>query len=130
MDRRDVSDNKWFRVLPTTELTALLLEYQMEVRHSMLWPSCPSYIVSWLLGYLLGMVIDSATQFQSPSSSTHKDPLHVTAHFLRPVSIGPVEIRVRRLRTGQGFTNLTAELVQGVRLVIQAFFVSMLTRRS
>ncbi len=96
----------------------------------MLWPSCPSYIVGWLLGYLLGMVIDSATQFQSPSSSTHKDPLHVTAHFLRPVSIGPVEIRVRRLRTGQGFTNLTAELVQGVRLVIHAFFVSMLTRRS
>jgi hypothetical protein len=37
---------------------------------------------------------------------------------------------VRRLRTGQGFTNLTAELVQGVRLVIHAFFVSMSTRRS
>jgi len=61
------------------------------------------------------MMIGATTQFQS--ASTHKDPLHVTAHFLRPVSIGPVEIHVRRLRNGKAFTNLTAELVQenGIR---------------
>ena len=45
----------------------------------------------------------------------------MTAHFLRPVSVGPVEIHVRRLRTGQWLTNLTSELVQGVRLVIHNF---------
>jgi len=67
--------------------------------------------VTWLLGYLLAIVIDAVTQFQSRSA--HKDPLHVTAHFLRPVSVGSVEIHVRRLRTGQWLTNLTAELVQG-----------------
>ena len=75
--------------------------------------------MTWLLGYLLGIVIDAVTQFQSRSA--HKDPLHVTAHFLRPVSVGGVEIHVRRLRTGQGLTNLTTELVQRVRLVVRDF---------
>ena len=81
--------------------------------------------MTWLLGYLLGIVIDAVSQFQS--RSTHKDPLHVTAHFLRSVSVGVVEIHVRRLRTGQWLTNITAELVQGVRLVIRDFHVFMLT---
>jgi hypothetical protein len=73
----------------------------------------------------MGMVIDTATQFQALFA--HKDPLHVTTHFLRPVSIGPVEVHIRRLRTGQGLTNLSAELVQGVRRIIHFFFVFMLT---
>ncbi|KAI9452445.1 thioesterase-like superfamily-domain-containing protein [Russula earlei] len=62
-------------------------------------------------GYLLGIVIEATAHFQS--DSTHKDPLHLTAHFLRPLSVGLAEVRVRRLRSGQGFTHLSAELVQG-----------------
>jgi len=58
----------------------------------------------------MGMVIDATSRFQS--GSAHKDPLHVTAHFLCPLSIGPVKARVRRLRSGQGLTHLSAELVQ------------------
>jgi hypothetical protein len=56
------------------------------------------------------MVIDATSKFQS--DSTHKDPLHVTANFIRPISIGPVEVHVKRLWTSQGFTHLSAELVQ------------------
>jgi len=56
------------------------------------------------------MIIDATSKFQS--DSLHGDPLHVTAHFLRPLSVGPVKVRVKRLRSGHGFTHLSAELVQ------------------
>lgn len=97
----------------------------MEVCLPRLRPICFCQVMTWLLGYLLGIVIDAVTQFQSRSE--HKDPLHATAHFLRPVSVGAVEIHVKCLRTGHWLTNLTAELVQGVRLVIHGFHVYMLT---
>ena len=97
----------------------------MEVCLPRLRPICLCQVVTWLLGYLLGIVIDAVTHFQSRSA--HKDPLYATAHFLRPVSVGAVEIHVRRLRSGKWLTNLTAELVQGVRLVIHDFHVYELT---
>ncbi|KAI0301133.1 thioesterase-like superfamily-domain-containing protein [Multifurca ochricompacta] len=74
-------------------------------------------------GYLLGMVIEATNQLQS--DTTHKDPLHVTAHFLRLVSTGPLEVHVRRVRSGKGFSNLTAELVQGSEIKVTSHLVAL-----
>ncbi|KAF9444333.1 hypothetical protein P691DRAFT_712009 [Macrolepiota fuliginosa MF-IS2] len=61
-------------------------------------------------GYILALLVDAVINFQS--TTPHKDPIHVTAHFLRPSAVGNFEIRVRVLKSGKGFTNLTAELFQ------------------
>ncbi|KAG6829516.1 hypothetical protein H0H92_004318 [Tricholoma furcatifolium] len=67
-------------------------------------------------GYVLALLVDACIQHQS--ASNHRDPIHVTAHFLRPSAPSKFEIRVRTLRTGRGFTNLTAELHQKGSLII------------
>lgn len=61
-------------------------------------------------GYLLALIIEACLQYQS--TSTHRDPIHVTAHFLRSSSVEPYEIRVHAVKSGKGFTNLVAKLVQ------------------
>ncbi|KAG6856237.1 hypothetical protein H0H87_006170 [Tephrocybe sp. NHM501043] len=61
-------------------------------------------------GYILALLVDACIQHQSKTN--HQDPIHVTAHFLRSSQPTQFEIRVRTLRTGRGFTNLTAELYQ------------------
>ena len=63
-------------------------------------------------GYVLALILEACLQYQS--SRVHVDPLHVTAHFLRTTSVGSFKIHVRTLKIGNGFTNLTAELVQEV----------------
>ncbi|KAG7088132.1 hypothetical protein E1B28_012156 [Marasmius oreades] len=42
----------------------------------------------------------------------HRDPIHITAHFLRTTSIQPFEVHIRQFREGKTFTNLGAELLQ------------------
>ncbi|KAL0578792.1 hypothetical protein V5O48_003204 [Marasmius crinis-equi] len=61
-------------------------------------------------GYVLGLIIEACMQRQAHTK--HKDPIHVTAHFLRSAGIAPFEVRIRELKKGRGFTNLTADLVQ------------------
>ena len=64
-------------------------------------------------GYVLALLVDACVQYQS--NTGHRDPLHVTAHFLRSTAVSPFEVEIRTLKTGRGFTNITAELVQRVR---------------
>ncbi|KAG6860359.1 hypothetical protein C0995_012253 [Termitomyces sp. Mi166 len=52
------------------------------------------------------------TGMVDPDWTRHPDPIHVTAHYLRSSQPSKFEIRVRTLKTGRGFTNLTAELYQ------------------
>ncbi|KAG6917054.1 hypothetical protein DXG01_004026 [Tephrocybe rancida] len=61
-------------------------------------------------GYVLALLVDACIQHQSATS--HRDPIHVTAHYLRTSAPSPFEIRVHVLKSGRGFTNLTAELYQ------------------
>ncbi|KAF9533079.1 thioesterase-like superfamily-domain-containing protein [Crepidotus variabilis] len=46
------------------------------------------------------------------SFTAHVDPIHLTAQFLRKTLPGPVTVRIKRLKTGVAFTNITAELLQ------------------
>lgn len=46
------------------------------------------------------------------SVTTQKDPIHVTAHYLRPSTVGVFEVHVRMIKSGKRFTNLVADLFQ------------------
>ena len=48
------------------------------------------------------------------SSTSHPDPVHVTAHFLFPVDTGPCEIHVKPIRAGRTSSNIDADIVQDV----------------
>lgn len=61
-------------------------------------------------GYVLALMVEACIQHQS--GTAHKDPIHVTAHFLRASSATPFEIYIRTVKSGRGFTNLTVELLQ------------------
>jgi acyl-CoA thioesterase len=53
---------------------------------------------------------------QHQAQTSHVDPLHVSAHFLRPSSSKvPFAVNVAVLKVGKSFTNLKADLVQEVR---------------
>ena len=61
-------------------------------------------------GFVLGLAIDAAMKYQEGSS--HPDPIHVTAHFMRSASVGPYEVHIRILKVGKGFKNLSVAFVQ------------------
>ncbi|KAF8636037.1 hypothetical protein AX15_000194 [Amanita polypyramis BW_CC] len=61
-------------------------------------------------GYVLALLVEACIQHQS--ATIHKDPIHVTAHYLRATSSAPFEIQVRMVKNGKRFTNLAAELMQ------------------
>ncbi|KAF8125696.1 thioesterase-like superfamily-domain-containing protein [Boletus edulis] len=61
-------------------------------------------------GYSLGVIVETCIQYQSGSS--HPDPIHVSAHFLRATHPGPGQVQVKLLKSGKTFTNILAELVQ------------------
>ncbi|KAF7768067.1 hypothetical protein Agabi119p4_7310 [Agaricus bisporus var. burnettii] len=61
-------------------------------------------------GYVLGLMVEAVINFQS--ETPHKDPIHVTAHFLRQSAPEPFEIHIRVLKSGKIFTNIIAELIQ------------------
>ncbi|KAG1882656.1 thioesterase-like superfamily-domain-containing protein [Suillus subluteus] len=83
---------------------------------------------SWVIGsvpqggYTLGQVVEACTRFQL--ETVHKDPIHVTAHFLRATNVGPAEVRVSVQKIGKNFTNLSADLAQGghIRLTSHLIF--------
>ncbi|KAJ6585390.1 thioesterase-like superfamily-domain-containing protein [Mycena capillaripes] len=72
-------------------------------------------------GYALALVVQACIQHQA--STPHRDPVHVTAHFLQATSIAPFEVRVRILKRGRGFTNLLADLVQQDRTRITTHLI-------
>ncbi|KAF9242659.1 thioesterase-like superfamily-domain-containing protein [Melanogaster broomeanus] len=61
-------------------------------------------------GYSLGTVVEACIKHQAGSS--HADPIHVTAHYLRATNAGDAEVRVKVLKSGKSFTNILADLVQ------------------
>ncbi|KAK7057206.1 thioesterase-like superfamily-domain-containing protein [Favolaschia claudopus] len=61
-------------------------------------------------GYALALVVESCIRHQA--STGHRDPIHVTAHFLQATSIAPFQVYVRTLKHGRGFTNVLADLIQ------------------
>ncbi|KAA1474689.1 hypothetical protein DENSPDRAFT_841315 [Dentipellis sp. KUC8613] len=76
-------------------------------------------------GYVLGLIIEACVQHQA--STKLPDPLHVTAHYLKPTAIGPLEVHVRMLKSGQTLCNITAELIQNgtTKVTTQSVFGNM-----
>ncbi|KAJ7160108.1 thioesterase-like superfamily-domain-containing protein [Mycena filopes] len=72
-------------------------------------------------GYVLALVLEAGIHHQS--STAHRDPIHVTAHFLQSTSIAPFQVRVRTLKRGRGFTNVLADLVQEDRTRITTHLI-------
>ena len=69
-----------------------------------------------ITGYVLGLVIESAIKHQE--ASTHPDPIHVTAHFLKSAMVGPYEVHLRDLKVGRDFKHISAAFVQNVGQVL------------
>ncbi|KAG8792178.1 hypothetical protein FRC12_006890 [Ceratobasidium sp. 428] len=61
-------------------------------------------------GYVLGLLVAACIKCQKPTK--HKDPVHVTAHFMQPTARSEYRVEVEIIRTGSRFSNLTANLVQ------------------
>ncbi|KAJ2927492.1 hypothetical protein H1R20_g9608, partial [Candolleomyces eurysporus] len=82
---------------------------------------------TWNIGnvpcYALALILQSCIQHQA--STPHVDPLHISAHFLRPTnSQVPFKVYVQTVKTGKGFSNLVAEFRQedSVRITSHAIF--------
>ena len=60
----------------------------------------------------MGLIVEACTRFQS--ETVHKEPIHLTAHFLRATNVGTAEVRISVQKIGKNFTNLSADLTQGV----------------
>ncbi|KAI0028269.1 thioesterase-like superfamily-domain-containing protein [Vararia minispora EC-137] len=73
-------------------------------------------------GYVLALVLNALIAHQT--GSTHPDPIHITAHFLRSTSPGPFSVRVKLYRVGRVTANLGAELWQAgtLRVTTHAIF--------
>ncbi|KAH7322080.1 thioesterase-like superfamily-domain-containing protein [Rhizoctonia solani] len=61
-------------------------------------------------GYVLGLLVMAS--IKSQQQTKHKDPIHVTAHFMQPTARSDYTIQVQVIRTGSRFSNLTANLIQ------------------
>ncbi|KAJ6582788.1 thioesterase-like superfamily-domain-containing protein [Mycena sp. CBHHK59/15] len=72
-------------------------------------------------GYVLALVVEACIHYQA--STIHRDPIHVTAHFLQTTSITPFEVRIRTLKHGRGFTNVHADLVQSRQTCITTHMI-------
>lgn len=56
---------------------------------------------------------DAVVQYQIGTSQP--DPIHIAAHFLRPSTFSPFEVRVTPIKSGSQNSNLSVEFVQKVR---------------
>lgn len=65
-----------------------------------------------LEGCVLAQVLEALVAYQLRVHPEHPDPFHLSAHYLSRSQVGPCEIRVKGLKHGRTFTNLTAELTQ------------------
>lgn len=64
----------------------------------------------------MALVLEACIQHQN--SMKHKDPVHVTAHFLNATAVSTFEVHIKPLKFGKAFTNLSADLIQSVRTSI------------
>ena len=66
-------------------------------------------------GYLLATLLRAALD-----ASPHPDPVATSAHFLRPGTPGPAEVRLESLKEGRTVAVTRASLVQGGKTVLSA----------
>ena len=88
----------------------------------------------FMSGYILGLVVEACMEHQKRLSTpgVHQDPIHVSAHYLRPTAAytptartgveaaktrdaAQFEVHVRTVKKSRTFTNMSAELTQNVR---------------
>jgi len=74
-------------------------------------------------GYVLSQVLEALIAFQLRVHPEHPDPFNISAHYLNRNSTGPCEIRIKDLKHGRTFTNLTAEFIQQGRVNLTAHSV-------
>lgn len=108
----------------------------LEHRKCALWRCIPPLLRSWGflsakldIGYSLAIILQSCIQHQA--STPHIDPLHISAHFLRPTKAKlACKVYVHTLKSGKGFTNLVADLYQEDVLRITAHAIFGLNART
>ena len=87
------------------------------------------------VGYVIGLIIEACIAHQKLYSPSVADPVHVTAHFLRPVQAAvtiqdsesnrpkkqsaPFEVLVKLVKGGSSTNNLQAELIQNASLPVR-----------
>lgn len=94
---------------------------------------------------MLGLILESCIHYQQRTRNEHLDPIHISAHYLRSTAAfasndakdgngsesekvpAMFEVTVRTVKVGKGFTNLAAELVQGVRKVAFHVYPKLIT---
>ncbi|KAK2459701.1 hypothetical protein APHAL10511_008346 [Amanita phalloides] len=104
---------KAINVQPSTSTSEKVSVYLGDMDPEWVISACVSTarsLVGISTGYVLALLVEACIQYQS--ATAHKDPLHVTAHFLQASSVAPFEIYVRTTKSGKSFANLTAELAQ------------------
>ncbi|OBZ79469.1 hypothetical protein A0H81_00070 [Grifola frondosa] len=72
-------------------------------------------------GYTLGLMMEAAILHQA--ATPHRDPVHITVHYLRVPARAILEIRVRVLKVGKGLTNLLVDLVQNGKMMIMTHMI-------
>lgn len=78
------------------------------------------------VGYVLAVILDAVIQRQKGTNTP--DPVHISAHYLEPSKPGPFEVRIKPLRSGKRYSNITADLYQNVRTsasVLILFYLSL-----
>lgn len=70
-------------------------------------------------------MLDAAIKHQS--STSQRDICHCTAHFVRSALPQAFEVHIRIIKTGRGFTNLSASLMQdgNVRIMTHLIFTTL-----
>jgi len=113
-------------MIPSTPLTqAIKVTYASSSRNEKVYQGTVNK--DWSVGkvpnggFSLGLLLEACIQYQSPS--IHPDPINVSAHYLQTVQTAAFEVRVRKLKTGRGFSNVVADLVQKDRTKITAHVV-------
>ena len=64
---------------------------------------------------MLGLLVEAC--IRSQKTTKHRDPIHVTAHFMQPTAKSEYRVEIKVIRTGSRFSNLLANLVQDVSIL-------------
>lgn len=63
-------------------------------------------------GYLLAIAARALGAAAAATGAAHPHPITVTAHYLRPGSVGPARIETEHVRTGRTLTTMTGRFTQ------------------
>ncbi|KAF8594341.1 hypothetical protein BDV93DRAFT_529369 [Ceratobasidium sp. AG-I] len=72
----------------------------------------PDWVVGFIPngGYVLGLLVEACIRCQK--TTNHRDPIHVTAHFMQPTATSEYRVEIKVIRIGSRFSNLLANLIQ------------------